>query len=669
MSLNIKNKNNSLNHQKMIKMLDKVNIRLSSKDTCAMYAAIDKTTGKTVLIDDLGKKQRGLGCNCKCPDCGKDLVARMGEKNAHGFAHYAYTGNGEKGNNEGGGNCVDSSLKLLGIEVLSRMKSIVLDDYFVSGDATSNKYFKDIHGEKCSFLGNKMPVEIVNAEKNVKINGLHSDVLATCKIGDDEIQVNFRIVLSNKITEKKINEITWKDVFTVEIDLSDLKKIKNCSLDEIEQMIKNLENHRIIHVGEQVREKMVAEANSVTKIKANMIEKKMDEWVSSLNNRCQEGKEVLPEIIINEPDFSHVVDKYGKKVASKEIILKKIPNINIKNKGEIVGAEHAGGDIVNLICDFSGKQVELPLLVLYDLDRSEEDERYDAPINNSNGRNKIIIDSNDKRNIEMNKNEISFLEVKYRDLIEVLNLPISEMNWGRNQKIIAWHAQCQKTLDEFRTISEKRAVATARVAMNNLDFELKKGLVFYPLANKQKLINDLLAKGIDKKTLFEATRSSEMSPFMQEISDWRIAFLHSYLNKYNYVGDCSTCFASDFSVKSNELKSRYGIEKRNSFKEVMFASRVLDDIGIRKPFKDEYSLIRDYHLHLKTKYNDMMIKIMDIQLVKGVGHHNGILPNDPVVVKHAFQNKINETILEQKIKKEETEIMRIGGYSVPIEMV
>ena len=43
--------------------------------------------GKVILIEDLSKNERGLNCQCKCPSCNGDFIARMGEIKEHHFAH------------------------------------------------------------------------------------------------------------------------------------------------------------------------------------------------------------------------------------------------------------------------------------------------------------------------------------------------------------------------------------------------------------------------------------------------------------------------------------------------------------------------------------------------------------------------------------------------------
>lgn len=43
--------------------------------------------GKVIVISDLSPGERGLQCGCLCPHCHGNLLARMGEKKVHHFAH------------------------------------------------------------------------------------------------------------------------------------------------------------------------------------------------------------------------------------------------------------------------------------------------------------------------------------------------------------------------------------------------------------------------------------------------------------------------------------------------------------------------------------------------------------------------------------------------------
>ena len=54
-----------------------------------MLNPIGLKNGKLIHISNLSEIERGSKCECVCPQCGKNLIARMGEKNIWHFAHEA----------------------------------------------------------------------------------------------------------------------------------------------------------------------------------------------------------------------------------------------------------------------------------------------------------------------------------------------------------------------------------------------------------------------------------------------------------------------------------------------------------------------------------------------------------------------------------------------------
>lgn len=49
-----------------------------------VFSWAEDENGKMVYIDDV---PRGIACNCTCPHCHENLIARQGNERAHGFAH------------------------------------------------------------------------------------------------------------------------------------------------------------------------------------------------------------------------------------------------------------------------------------------------------------------------------------------------------------------------------------------------------------------------------------------------------------------------------------------------------------------------------------------------------------------------------------------------------
>lgn len=53
-----------------------------------VFSWAENAEGRIVHVDNVS---RGLQCNCICPHCHEQLLARHGEKNEHGFAHHSNT--------------------------------------------------------------------------------------------------------------------------------------------------------------------------------------------------------------------------------------------------------------------------------------------------------------------------------------------------------------------------------------------------------------------------------------------------------------------------------------------------------------------------------------------------------------------------------------------------
>lgn len=72
---------NEPNREEIVEYLSSIKSRL------AVNLEYGIREGKVVRISEIPTDQRGLKCNCTCPGCGKNLVARLGEKKQKHFAH------------------------------------------------------------------------------------------------------------------------------------------------------------------------------------------------------------------------------------------------------------------------------------------------------------------------------------------------------------------------------------------------------------------------------------------------------------------------------------------------------------------------------------------------------------------------------------------------------
>ena len=81
------------------------------------YALQRGTESHLRFVDDVPK---GLKCNCVCPYCKADLIARQGEKREHHFAH--------RGDTDCKGARM-TALHMLAQQILARDKKLMLPDY------------------------------------------------------------------------------------------------------------------------------------------------------------------------------------------------------------------------------------------------------------------------------------------------------------------------------------------------------------------------------------------------------------------------------------------------------------------------------------------------------------------------------------------------------------
>ena len=90
--------------------------------------AILAESGKVVHVSELDISSRGKKCNCICPLCRRQLVAKMGNVKIHHFAHLADEECGcsaEKAN--------ESALHKLAKEIFESARYVILPEIWVDG--------------------------------------------------------------------------------------------------------------------------------------------------------------------------------------------------------------------------------------------------------------------------------------------------------------------------------------------------------------------------------------------------------------------------------------------------------------------------------------------------------------------------------------------------------
>ena len=151
-----------------------------------------------VSIEDV---ERGLACNCICPGCGSNLMAKKGRINIHHFAHY-------KEDACIGG--IETALHLAAKEIIQKQKRIVLPPLKVK--ISNSKYTEDYATESEMIKFDKVDLEVMMGD-------IKPDVIL--QIGRKSLIVE--VAVTHFIDEEKYEKIKAKGIAAIEIDLSDLK--------------------------------------------------------------------------------------------------------------------------------------------------------------------------------------------------------------------------------------------------------------------------------------------------------------------------------------------------------------------------------------------------------------------------------------------------------------
>ncbi len=163
------------------------------------YALQKGTESHLRFVDDVPK---GLKCNCVCPYCKADLIARQGEKREHHFAH------------RGDADCKGArmtALHMLAQQILARDKKLMLPDYIglYYQKATELIEFDEVKIEKSTILDNK----------------LYRPDCIGIKYGNNiEHRLWIEIFVTHEVDSDKFDSICKSNQPCIEIDLSDMLK-------------------------------------------------------------------------------------------------------------------------------------------------------------------------------------------------------------------------------------------------------------------------------------------------------------------------------------------------------------------------------------------------------------------------------------------------------------
>lgn len=166
-----------------------------------MIFAKQKDTGKIVGIDEV---EKGLACNCVCPNCGAVLEARKGKIRVHHFAHY---------DKDETSFCSESALHLAAKEVLKEAREIALPALKISIDACRKEIEVLPDGHKFNY-------DHVEIERSFLLDKelIRPDIVVYNS--NDKATLAIEILVSHAVDEEKKQKIKLAKLTTIEIDLS-----------------------------------------------------------------------------------------------------------------------------------------------------------------------------------------------------------------------------------------------------------------------------------------------------------------------------------------------------------------------------------------------------------------------------------------------------------------
>ena len=172
-----------------------------------IYALKD---GNIVSIADVpsGKK-----CGCVCPACGDELIARKGQKRMHQFAHRS---------NEDCEYGYESSLHLAAKDILSRSKKMVIPPIYVE------------------FPQSGKPKELISMEREISIDDVELEkrfdtIIPDIVVYSGDKYFFIEIYVSHPIDDEKLEKLKEKNISTIEIDLSKIKR--DISVEELSDIL------------------------------------------------------------------------------------------------------------------------------------------------------------------------------------------------------------------------------------------------------------------------------------------------------------------------------------------------------------------------------------------------------------------------------------------------
>lgn len=268
-------------------------MRNKVKDHELIYAL--DVSGKLVYIEDIPLEKRGLACQCICPKCKKNVIAKLGHDVPHGKSpHFAHL----KGSACRGATM--TVLHRLAEEILEEEKSVMLPEY--------KKGYYTILSERKTFIR-------VEVELRVDRPDLQPDIVG---ITSDGSRWNIEIRNTSEVKDNKISKIKRSCLTCLEIDVRGHETDKKEELKEF--LINSIENRRWINnpvYEDRLNDLIIENRNKLLETLSKYKPEDRYQITPSdfCNNLCvsQNGKCIYKKDVITIEDRKFFICDYGKR--------------------------------------------------------------------------------------------------------------------------------------------------------------------------------------------------------------------------------------------------------------------------------------------------------------------------------------------------------------------
>lgn len=271
---------------------------------------------KPIHISEISDQEKGLKCNCICPQCGQRLIARLGNKKVRHFAHH----------NENCEKAFQTALHIFAKEVLKKNMRIRLPELKLRyntcyksiedfGKSPYELYDYDYFDEEA--YENKLIVKECDLYfDRISIEQRIDNIISDIVVYKNEVPLLIEVAVTHFIDEAKLKRIRELKISTIEIDLNiddidyykfDRNVIEKIIIEETKQKIwiynrkeeetkkKILDENKIIMEQEKRREeeriKFYEKEKLKEKKKMELKQRKLKEITQNYESKVKEFEE------------------------------------------------------------------------------------------------------------------------------------------------------------------------------------------------------------------------------------------------------------------------------------------------------------------------------------------------------------------------------------------